>query len=105
SYGFKTSFSVAQELKERYGCSSVEQLVADEPVEFVAVDGRTKRQVGRRELVEIVQSRVEEIFELLHQELQKSNYVDVIPGGIVLTGGCSLLSGIDKTAEQIFGMT
>ena len=105
SYGLKTSFSVAQDLKEKYGCSSADQLVADEPIEFVAVDGRTKRQVGRREMVEIIQSRVEEIFELLNQELQKSNYADVIPGGVVLTGGCSLLAGIDKAAERSFGVT
>lgn len=105
SYGLKTSFSVAQELKEKHGLSSLDHLVSDDPIDFVAVDGRTQRQVGRRELVEIIQSRVEEVFELLHQELQKSNYSDVIPGGIVLTGGCSLLDGIDKTAEKVFGMT
>ena len=105
SFGLKTSFSVAQELKEKFGMSNVNLLSEDQTIEFFAVDGRTKRQVQQKELVEILQSRVEEIFELINQELQKSNYSEVIPGGIVLTGGFSKLAGIDKTAEEIFGVS
>lgn len=104
SYGLKTSFTVAQELKEKYGVAMCSLLSGDEMIEFPSVDGRTKREVSRRMLVEIIQSRLEEIFELIIQELQKSNYSEVIPGGIVLTGGCSKLFGIDKAAEEIFGV-
>ncbi len=104
SYGLKTSFSTAQNLKEQYGAAHVGMVPGDEMIKFLAVDGRTEREVSRQTLVEIVQSRVEEIFELIHQELQKSNYAEVIPGGIVLTGGCSKLAGIDKAAEEMFGM-
>ncbi len=104
SYGLKTSFSVAQSLKEQYGCANVNQLETDEILEFLAVDGRTKREVNRKMLVEIIQSRVEELFELISTELQKSNYAEVIPGGLILTGGCSKLPGIDKAAEEAFGM-
>lgn len=104
SYGLKTSFTAAQALKEQYGCASVNQLENDDTLEFMAVDGRTRREVNRRTLVEIVQSRVEEIFEMINQELQKSNYAEVIPGGLVLTGGGSKLPGIDRAAEEAFGM-
>lgn len=104
SHGLKTSFSVAQALKEKYGAAMCSLIPGDESLEFLSVDGRTQRQVSRRTLVEIIQSRVEEIFELVHQELQRSNYAEVIPGGLVLTGGCSKLPGIDKAAEEIFGI-
>lgn len=104
SYGLKTSFTAAQALKEQYGCASVNLLENDDTLEFMAVDGRTRREVNRRTLVEIVQSRVEEIFEMINQELQKSNYAEVIPGGLVLTGGGSKLPGIDRAAEESFGM-
>jgi cell division protein FtsA len=104
SYGLKTSFATAQYLKERYGAAMSAMAAGDEMIEFMAVDGRTKRESLRRTLVEIIQSRVEEIFELINQELQKSNYAEVIPGGIVLTGGCSKLAGIDRAAEEIFGV-
>ncbi len=107
SYGLKTSFSAAQELKEKHGLSMCSLLNGDSNMnlQFVAVDGRNQKEVPKRTLVEIIQSRLEEVFELLHQELQKSNYAEIIPGGIVLTGGSSKLPGIDKAAEEIFGMT
>lgn len=104
SYGLKTSFSVAQEIKEKYGMAMLNLVEQDEQIEFVSVDGRTRRQVSKKDLVGIIQSRVEEIFELINQELQKSNYLEVIPGGAVLTGGCSKLAGIEKTAEAILGI-
>lgn len=104
SYCLKTSFSVAQNLKETYGMALCSLIEEDEKIEFFAVDGRTKREVSRRTLVEIIQSRIEEVFELAGQELKKSNYMDVIPGGIVLTGGTSKLPGIEKAAEEIFSV-
>ena len=104
SYGLKTSFTTAQALKENHGTAMNSLLSGNESLEFLAVDGRTLRQVSRKTLVEIIQSRIEEIFELLGEELQKSNYAEVIPGGIVLTGGTSKLPGIDRAAEEIFGM-
>ena len=104
SYGLKTSFTMAQSLKEQYGAALLNLAPGEEMINFLAVDGRTPREVSRQTLVEIIQSRVEEIFEMIHEELQKSNYAEVIPGGIVLTGGCSKLPGIDKAAEDIFGM-
>ncbi|MBI2119788.1 MAG: cell division protein FtsA [Elusimicrobia bacterium] len=104
AYGLKTSFAMAQGLKEKYGMALTNMVSGDEKIEFVAVDGHTPRQVSIRALTEIIQSRMEEIFELIHQEIQKSNYADVVPGGIILTGGCSKLPGIDKLAEELFRM-
>lgn len=106
SYGLKTSFSVAQDLKEKYGLSMASLLNGDsnDILQFSTVDGRNQKDVPKRTLVEIIQSRLEEIFELIHQELLKSNYGEIIPGGVVLTGGCSKMPGIDKTAEGIFNM-
>ncbi|MBI2915539.1 MAG: cell division protein FtsA [Elusimicrobia bacterium] len=104
SYGLKTSFTQAQILKEKYGLASVQMISADEMIDYLAVDGHTQKQTSTHALVQIIQSRVEEIFELIHQELLKSNYAEMIPGGIVLTGGCSKLPGIDKLAESLFGV-
>ncbi len=104
SFGLKTSFSTAEEIKERYGLAKLALLEGEETVEYSGVDGRTRKSVSRKTIVEIIQSRVEEILEIINAELQKSNYSEVIPGGVVLTGGCSKLNGIDKAAESIFGM-
>lgn len=101
AYGLKTTFAFADDLKEKYGRCLTGLTDPNEMIEFLAVDGRSKKQVSTRVLAEIIQSRVEEIFEMVAQELQKSNYADAIPGGVILTGGCSKLLGIDKVAEQV----
>jgi cell division protein FtsA len=48
----------------------------------------------------IVDARLEEIFELVHKELQSIGRASKLPGGVVLTGGGSLMPGIDEYAKQ-----
>ena len=50
----------------------------------------------------MITARVEEIFKLLKKDLEKHGIVGLINGGIVLTGGCCALDGIDEIAEKVF---
>jgi cell division protein FtsA len=47
---------------------------------------------------------MEEIFYLALREIKKSDYLDSLTAGIVLTGGCAMLDGVIELAEQIFDM-
>jgi len=47
---------------------------------------------------------VRETFDLLKRTLEEENYLDFLGAGIFLTGGCSLLKGIEHLTEEIFGM-
>jgi cell division protein FtsA len=47
---------------------------------------------------------MEEIFFLVKEELDKKDFKDLLAGGIVLTGGASLLDGTEKIAEDVFEM-
>ncbi|MGE4504832.1 MAG: cell division protein FtsA, partial [Desulfovibrionaceae bacterium] len=58
----------------------------------------------RRTLAEICEPRVEEILALVDQELIKSGYKKLIGAGVVLTGGSSLIEGIQELGEQIFDL-
>jgi cell division protein FtsA len=51
-------------------------------------------------LAEIIQARVEELFELVHEEIKKSGYDGLLPAGLVLTGGTSELPGILELSGQ-----
>ncbi len=42
-----------------------------------------------------------ELLGLVDQEIKKSELI--IPGGVILTGGTSLLEGLPELAEQVFG--
>jgi cell division protein FtsA len=63
--------------------------------------GRKRLTHSRRELAEIIEARVEEIFLEIQKQIRLSGCDDRIYAGIVLTGGTALLEGIDTVAERI----
>ena len=56
------------------------------------------------DLAFIVEARVEEIFRFVLQEIKRSGYDGLMPAGIVLTGGSSLLPGIRKLCAEVLGL-
>ena len=65
----------------------------DETIEVPSVGGRQPRVLGRQILAEILEPRVEEIFQLVQREIQKCGYEDLLASGVVITGGSTLLAG------------
>jgi cell division protein FtsA len=76
----------------------------EETIEVPGVGGRKSRIVSRRLLAEIIEPRVEEMFSLIHREVQKTGHLDLLSGGVVITGGTTLLEGMPEMAEFIFEM-
>ncbi len=52
----------------------------------------------------IIEARMEEIFDLVLQEIKRSGYDGLLPAGLVLTGGCSLLPGARTLANRVMGL-
>ncbi len=104
AYGLRTSLQEAKNLKEQYGVAMSGLVEVDKEIEFLSIDGRLKRSISQLRLSEIIQPRVEEILVMLEDEIEKSGYGNLIPAGVILTGGGALLKGIDKAAEKIFDM-
>ena len=52
----------------------------------------------------IIACRVREIFELVRRELETAGVLHQLGGGLLLTGGCSLLEGIEELAAEVFEM-
>ena len=65
---------------------------------------RPPRELSRQALAEVVEPRYDELFTLIQAELRRSGYEDLIPAGIVLTGGTSKMEGAVELAEEIFHM-
>jgi len=102
--GLRTSIEEAEKIKINYG-SAVEKSVSPEKlVEIPSVDGKDKHNVSQKYLVDIIEPRVSEIFSLVGTEVRKSGCYNMIPGGIVITGGSSLLPGISEVAEQVLNL-
>jgi cell division protein FtsA len=104
SIGLRTPVNAAEEIKRQWGIARSDLVEPDEMIEVPNVGGRNPSRMPRQILAEIVQPRMEEIFFLVKEELDKKDFKDLLAGGIVLTGGASLLDGTDKIAEEVFEM-
>jgi cell division protein FtsA len=101
SIGLRTPNHEAEEIKSKYGCASVAFVEDGQEMNVPGVGGREPRTMPRRELAEIIQPRMEEIFELVDMEIKKNGFEDKAAAGVVLTGGSSLLAGVEQLAEEI----
>ncbi len=104
SIGLRTPVHSAEEIKKKWGVALSELAEPDEMVEIPSVGGRKPAIMPRQVLAEIIEPRMEEIFFLVKEDLERSDLSDTLSGGIVLTGGASLLEGSDKLAGRVFEM-
>ena len=58
----------------------------------------------RKLLAEIIKARMEELFEMVHEEIRKSGYDGLLPAGLVITGGTAEMPGIQGLAGQILDL-
>lgn len=103
-YGLRAPFSAADAAKEIYGHALPEAVDPDDAFEMDAFGTERRRTVNRRRLCEIVQARAEEILELLRDEIERIGYEEMIPAGVVLTGGSANLAGIAALAGRVLRM-
>lgn len=102
--GLRTAAADAEMVKINHGCAMVDMVPRDEMIEIPSVGGRDPREISRRELCEIIQPRMEEIFKFIDYEIKQSGYQDEIIAGMVLTGGGAGMKGVPELAEQIIDM-
>jgi cell division protein FtsA len=104
SVGLRTPMGEAEKIKTKYGTCLSSHIGKDETIEVPGVGGRKPRTLSRQVLAEILEPRVEEIFNLINREVYRAGMEDVITSGIVVTGGSSLLEGVVDIAESIFDL-
>ncbi|MGE5306792.1 MAG: cell division protein FtsA [Alphaproteobacteria bacterium] len=102
--GLRTPFGDAERIKQRYGLAKASMVAGDERVEVPSVADKPAGSVSRQILCEIIEPRLDEIFQLVRAEIEKSGYEEALVSGVVMTGGSMLLPGALEMAEQIFGM-
>jgi cell division protein FtsA len=102
--GLRTPFNDAERIKRRYGFAKARMATAEERVEVPSVGGKGAGTVSRQILCEIIEPRLDEIFELIQREVAKSGYEGSLASGVVITGGSMLLPGAVEVAERTFGL-
>jgi len=104
SVGLRTPIEEAEKIKIRYGCALTSMVRKDETIEVPSVGGRRPRVLSRQTLAEIIEPRVEEILTLVYEEVVRMGYAHLIPAGVILTGGSSIMEGVPELTEQIFNL-
>jgi len=98
--GLQTPIEEAELIKKEAGTALVESVAEDEKIEVATIGGDEKKTVSRKKLAKVIEPRVEELLDLGMQEVEDAGYRDLVPAGLVLTGGTSLLQGIAEFAAQ-----
>ncbi|MCG3202316.1 MAG: Cell division protein FtsA [Gammaproteobacteria bacterium] len=92
----------AEDIKIKYACALTQLANAEETIEVPSVGDRPPRRLLRQTLAEVVEPRYEELFSLIHAELKRSGFEELIAAGVVLTGGGSKMDGVIELAEEVF---
>ena len=91
----------AEAVKKRHGHARLAGIAEGEAFAVRPFGQDRSIQIDRRELVAIIEPRVEELFSLVRQEVKRSGYDGLMPAGMILTGGTSQLTGIREAAAEV----
>jgi len=102
--GLKTARSEAERLKVQFGCAVSSLVKDDEIIDVPSMGNRPLRTLSRKLLADIIEPRAEELFDLVAREIKRAGYEGVVTGGVVITGGTSLMEGMPDMAERILDL-
>ncbi|MBM7647214.1 cell division protein FtsA [Bacillus ectoiniformans] len=101
SIGLRTTTEDAEQIKLKYGHAFYD-LASEEEIFSVPIIGSDQhQQFNQLEISDIIEARLEEVFDMVIEELRHLGINDV-PGGCVLTGGTSAIPGILDLAQDVF---
>ncbi len=104
SIGLRTPQAEAEKIKIRYGTALVELVNDEDTMEVPSVGDRPPRKMPRKQLAEIIEPRVEEVFDLVRREIVRAGYESMLAAGVVITGGTSMLEGMPDAAERVLDL-
>lgn len=103
AYALHTPKSSAQMIKEKHGITFPSFLDDEGDIAVPSLDGKTMHNVKKSFLLDIIQPRVQDLFEQVKICVDKSGFGDLAAVGI-LTGGGSLMPGITEQCSQTLGL-
>ena len=104
AHGLRLPVSQAEEVKIKHGHAIRSEVSPDDYFTIRPFGEEQPVQINRQELAYVIEARVEEIFGLVLQEIKRSGYDGLLPAGLVLTGGSSVLPGMRALASRTLGV-
>ena len=100
--GLKLTQSRAERLKLDHGHAIADTRQANRTVNFSSDVGLDDKQVSAGHLYQIMNARLNELFELIRVDLERNKLIHRINGGILLCGGGARTPQIDILARDVF---
>ena len=99
----KTTTAAAERTKRKVGAAPNREGLETEAVEVPALGGDGNQVHSAAFAAEVLHERARDLFIGVHKGLVSQGLDRVPRSGVVLTGGCSRLDGLEEVAETIFG--
>ena len=94
----------AEALKTKFGSALASEAADNEIITIPGLKGRDSKEISVKNLSKIIQARLQEILELVYFEVKSSGLEKKLAGGMVLTGGGSMLKHITHLASLVTGL-
>ncbi len=98
----RTPTSSAEQIKIEHGSLLLDQVDPNCMIDVVNPARGSSKKILKPALAQVIKARYEELFQLVRAELRRSGFEDIIPAGIVFTGGASRMNGVAELGEKIF---
>lgn len=91
----------AEQVKRQHGHALADQVPDSEEIVITVVGSEQRERASRKLLAEIIQARMEEIFEAVGQQLTTEGLWSLAPAGLVVSGGGAELPGTAALATSV----
>lgn len=103
--GLRCPINLAERIKIEYGSAKPDKFNKKDEIDISALaeeEGAFDEQkiISRRYVAEIIEARVEEIFEKIDEEFEKIDRSGMLPAGVFLIGGGAKLADIVEAAKK-----
>ncbi|MCM3784422.1 cell division protein FtsA [Neobacillus mesonae] len=99
AYGLRTLTEQAEKVKLKYGCAWLDDAARDVVFKVTRIGSNVDKEFTQEDLAAIIEPRVQEIFQMIHQEVKRLGYTE-LPGGYILTGGTVAMPGVLQVARH-----
>ncbi len=97
------SFEEAERLKFAHGCALLGLTADNIIIEMPSEGGRPAREINRRDLIEILEARAGQLFDMVERCRVRFARDVALREGVVLCGGGSQMEGMVEMAEKVLG--
>jgi len=102
---FRTSLDKAESIKKNHGSvGAVESVAKKDLVDLSAILEDEEAIVPRRQIIKIIDARMNELFDMISTELKRPASNLMLPSGLVLTGGGANITGLAAFAKNRLGL-